>query len=67
MSYEQAMKLASRDERFKATIYAMNTLLIQKGIYSPAEFEGLFTEWVSKEEKKKSRSNGVPAHAAHES
>ena len=65
MSYEQAMKLASRDERFKATIYAMNTLLIRKGIYSPEEFQGLFTEWVSKDQKKK--SNGVPAHATHES
>jgi hypothetical protein len=66
MSYEQAMKLASRDERFKATIYAMNTLLIQKGIYSPEEFQGLFTEWVSKEQVKKSRPNGVPSHASRE-
>ncbi len=34
MSFEEAMRLASRDEAFKATIYAMNTLLIHKGIYS---------------------------------
>ena len=31
MSYEEAMRLASRDEVFKATVYAMNTLLIHRG------------------------------------
>ena len=56
MSFEQAMKTADRDERFKATLYAMNTLLINKGIYSRKEFQELFTEWVSKEERKKARS-----------
>jgi hypothetical protein len=39
ISYEEAMDALSRDERFKATIYAMNSLLIQKGVYSPEEFE----------------------------
>lgn len=42
------MELLSRDERFKATIYAMNTLLIHKGIYTQKEFEQLFVEWASK-------------------
>src|SRR5467141_424501 len=32
----------SRDDRFKATIYAMNTLLIHKGIYSQREIQQLF-------------------------
>lgn len=49
MSYEEAMRSASRDEAFKATVYAMNTLLIQKGIYVQKEFEDLFVEWVKKE------------------
>jgi len=32
LSYEKAVELATRDEAFKATIYAMNTLLlINKG------------------------------------
>jgi len=56
MSYEEAMRLASRDEAFKATIYAMNTLLIHKGIYTQGEFQELFAEWVRKEERKKQRS-----------
>ncbi|MGH9815008.1 MAG: hypothetical protein ACRD6I_02925 [Candidatus Acidiferrales bacterium] len=55
MSYEEALAWASRDEAFKATIYAMNTLLIHKGIYSKAEFESLFVEWISKEQKRRER------------
>jgi hypothetical protein len=49
MSYEQALDMLTRDDRFKATIYAMNTLLIGKGIYSQAEFQKLFVEWATKE------------------
>jgi len=48
MSFEDALNLATRDESFKATIYAMNTLLLQKGVYTPAEFEALFVEWLAK-------------------
>jgi hypothetical protein len=51
MSFEDALNLATRDESFKATIYAMNTLLIHKGIYTREEFEALFVEWVSKEQR----------------
>ncbi|HTW59483.1 MAG TPA: hypothetical protein VMD99_15240 [Terriglobales bacterium] len=53
MSFEEALALASRDEGFKATIYAMNTLLIHKGIYTQDEFQALFVEWVEKEQKRK--------------
>ena len=53
MSYEKALAVLSRDNRFKATIYAMNTLLIHKGIYTQKEFEQLFVEWATKEESKK--------------
>jgi hypothetical protein len=59
MSYEEAMRLASRDEAFKATVYAMNTLLIHRGIYTQEEFQQLFVEWVKKEEAKKGRSKDV--------
>ena len=44
MSFDEALKVASRDERFMATIYAMNTLLTQKGIYTTEEFEPIFIE-----------------------
>lgn len=56
MSYEEAIHRASRDEAFKAAVYAMNTLLVHKGIYTQEEFQQLFTEWVRKEENKKLRN-----------
>jgi len=59
MSFEEALNSASRDEAFKATIYAMNTLLIDKGVYTRQEFESLFVEWVAKEQRR-SRA-GEPA------
>jgi len=51
MSYEKALEIMSRDDRFKATVYAMNTLLIHKGIYTQEEFQHLFVEWASKQGK----------------
>ena len=58
MSFDEAIELASRDERFMATVYAMNSLLIHKGIYSQKEFEGLFVEWIQKEEAKRASKAG---------
>jgi hypothetical protein len=52
MSFDEALTVASREERFMATVYAMNTLLIQEGIYATEEFESFFIEWVSKEQSK---------------
>ncbi len=51
ISFEEAMELLSRDDRFKATVYAMNTLLVEKGIYSPEEFEFHFRQWAQKFKK----------------
>jgi hypothetical protein len=48
VSFEQAMQELSRDDRFRATVYAMNTLLVQKGIYSPEEFEFQFRQFAQK-------------------
>jgi hypothetical protein len=53
MSFEEALAVASRDEGFKATVYAMNTLLIRKGVYTQEEFQLFFVEWVEKELKRK--------------
>lgn len=62
MSFEEALQLASRDDRFKATVYAMNTLLIHKGVYSQEEFQATFVEWVEKEQKRVESSPArVPA------
>ena len=48
ISFEEAMEKLSREDRFRATIYAMNTLLVQKGIYSPEEFEFQFRQFAHK-------------------
>jgi hypothetical protein len=48
MSFEEAMEKLSREDRFRATVYAMNTLLVQKGIYSPEEFEFQFRQLAQK-------------------
>jgi hypothetical protein len=48
VSFEEAMERLSRDDRFRATIYAMNTILVQKGIYSPEEFEFHFRQFAEK-------------------
>jgi hypothetical protein len=65
MSYEQAMERATRDEGFKATVYAMNSLLLLKGVYTHEEFQQLFVEWIEKEERKKARATPqqTPTHA----
>ena len=44
MNYEEALHAMDRDERFRATVYAMNTLLLRKGVYRAQEFERLFCE-----------------------
>lgn len=51
ISFEEAMEKLSRDDRFRATVYAMNTLLVQKGIYSPEEFELHFRQFAQKQIK----------------
>jgi hypothetical protein len=53
MSFEEAIEVASRDEGFKASVYAMNTLLIQKGVYTQQEFQVFFVEWIEKELRRK--------------
>lgn len=58
MSFEEAIEVASRDEGFKASVYAMNTLLIRKGVYTQEEFQAFFVEWVEKELKRKQGTDG---------
>ena len=48
IGFEEAMEKLSREDRFRATVYAMNTLLVQKGIYSPEEFEFQFRQFAQK-------------------
>jgi hypothetical protein len=48
ISFDDAMQRLSREEHFRATVYSMNTLLVQKGIYSPEEFEFQFRQFAQK-------------------
>ncbi|MGD0840615.1 MAG: hypothetical protein ABSA32_05605 [Candidatus Acidiferrales bacterium] len=64
MSFEEAIDILTKDDRFHATIYAMNSLLIHKGVYTREEFEALFKEWAAKETRKKTRSKQRPAARA---
>ena len=53
ISFKRAMKTLSRDDQFRAAVYAMNTVLVQKGIYSPKEFELHFRQFAQKQRRKK--------------
>ncbi len=64
MSFQESLDLLSRDERFKATVYAMNTLLIQKGVYSAAEFESRVIEWAEKQRAEKCAVAPATQHSA---
>ena len=64
MSFDEAVELASREERFMASVYAMNSLLIHKGIYTQTEFETMFVEWIKKEQRKQSRKSGSHSRLA---
>lgn len=48
ITFSDAMEKLSRDDRFRATVYAMNTLLVQKGVYAPEEFEFQFRQFAQK-------------------
>jgi hypothetical protein len=48
IGFNDAMEKLSRDDRFRATVYAMNTLLVQKGVYTPEEFEFQFRQFAQK-------------------
>lgn len=63
MSFQECLGILSRDERLMAAVSAMNTLLIQKGVYSAAEFEGLFVEWAEKQraEKRSDETGSFPS------
>ena len=48
MDFEKMLAEPTRDEAFRATVYAMNTLLMQKAYYTEEEFEHYFCEWAEK-------------------
>jgi len=52
IGYKEASKKLNHDEAFRATVYAMNTLLIQKGFYTDEEFRFQFRQSAQKQLRK---------------
>ena len=53
IGYQEAVESLTADEVFRATVYAMNTLLMQKGFYSAEEFQFQFRQSARKQLKKR--------------
>jgi hypothetical protein len=56
IDFEEAVQVLSEDQRLRATVYAMNTLLIAKGFYSEEEFRFQFRQSAQKQIKKSKRA-----------
>lgn len=52
LTIQEAVELLSREERFMATVAAMNTLLISKGVYTQREFDQIFCKWAEAQQSK---------------
>ena len=44
MDFTELLNQLYAEERLRATVYAINTLLLQKGLYTQQEFETYFCE-----------------------
>jgi|HubBroStandDraft_2_1064218.scaffolds.fasta_scaffold211387_1 hypothetical protein len=59
MTYKEACTLLGDDQAFRATVYAMNTLMIQKGVYTSKEYEHYFCQYADAFKKSFSGVSGV--------
>jgi hypothetical protein len=55
IDYDDAVAQLTEEQRLRATVYAMNTLLIAKGVYSAEEFRFQFRQSAQKQLRKKKR------------
>jgi hypothetical protein len=55
IDYEDALEQLTEEQRLRASVYAMNTLLIAKGVYTAAEFRFQFRQSAQKQLRKKKR------------
>ena len=53
ISYDEALSKLDAAERLQATVYAVNTLLIAKGVYSAEEFQFQFRQSAQKQLRKR--------------
>jgi hypothetical protein len=54
IDYEDALAQLTEDQRLQATVYAMNTLLLAKNVYTAKEFRFQFCQSAQKQLRKKS-------------
>jgi hypothetical protein len=64
MTFREAVDRLNRDDRFKATVSAMNTLLVEKGVYTQQEFEDYFCQWTEAENKRESKGRSAAQRSA---
>ena len=55
INYYDALAQLTEEQRLRATVYAMNTLLIAKGVYTAQEFRFQFRQSAQKQMRKKKR------------
>jgi hypothetical protein len=55
IDYEDALAQLTEEKRLCATVYAMNTLLIAKGVYTAAEFRFHFRQSAQRQLRQKKR------------
>ena len=53
IDYDDAITQLTEEQRLRATVYAMNTLLIAKGVYTAEEFRFQFRQSAQKQLRKK--------------
>jgi hypothetical protein len=53
IDYDDAFAQLTEEQRLRATVYAMNTLLIAKGVYSAEEFRFQFRQSAQKQLRKR--------------
>jgi hypothetical protein len=59
IDYENALAQLTEDQRLRATVYAMNTLLLAKNVYTTKEFRFQFRQSAQKQLRKKKRKRGL--------
>ncbi len=50
MNLEEKIQSIPEDDRLAAAVYALNTVLISRGIITPEELEGAFDSWLHRKE-----------------
>jgi len=55
INYDDALAQLTEEQRLRATVYAMNTLLLARGVYTAEEFRFQFRQSAQKQLRRKKR------------